>query len=105
MINKNDVIRKTVSKLNKEYYRSIKSKIKDGIPLFIQRMSNDPELNHIFRMEAEMRYCRIKLHEHIILFRVTCFQCRNILRHLILIGNKNNISKYMFAYHVYAFLV
>ena len=103
-INRNSIYRRALNKLNKDYNNSIYTKVLDGIPLFIQRMSNDEEMNEIYRIEGEKRYYQRMVKQHIIQFPIVLKQCECSMRSLILIGTRKNISHHMLAYNVSNYL-
>ena len=76
-ITKNSIYRRTANKLNQEYHKSIFNKVNDGVPLFIQRMSNDPIMNEFYRIEGERRYFQRMMRKHIVTFQ---YVYKNVMR-------------------------
>ena len=103
-INRNSIYRRALNKLNRDYNNSIRAKVIDGIPLFIQRMSNDPEMNEVYRIEGEKRYYDRMLKKHIIDFQFILKECQESMGSLMLIGTRKNISHNMLAYNVSNYL-
>ena len=103
-IKKNSIYRRAVNKLNRDYRNSIFTRVNDGVPLFIQRMSNDPEMNEIHRIEGEKFYYQRMVKIHIEKFQPILLECKETMRMLYLIGTRKNISHHMMAYKVSEFL-
>ena len=103
-IKRNSIYRRTVNKLNRDYYDKVKFKIQDGIPLFVQRMSNCEEMNKVYAIEAEKRYYERMLKHHIQDFRNVFDEVDSVMRSLLLIGTRKNISHHMFAFRVSEYL-
>lgn len=103
-INRNSIYRRALNKMNKDYQNSIYMKRSDGVPLFLQRMSNDPVMNDEYRIEGEKRYYQRMLKKHITDFPNTLKQCEKMMMIVKLIGTHRNISHHMLAYRVSEYL-
>ena len=103
-INRNSIYRRALNKLNRDYNEIIYTKVLDGVPLFIQRMSNDPEMNEAYRIEGEKRYYQRMMKKHIINFPFILQECKELMTSSMLIGTHKNISHHMLAYNVSEYL-